>query len=225
MKQLKPDASGFFKSGTITASHVAAIKGHVSVLAAITKHFKNHSNLRDQSGCTPVYFSAQEGYLDCVKFMVEESKADPTIASADGMTALHAAAQGGSTEVLSNACCTLECIVTSINARIDLCVSLNQVLRYLTKKCGQEALTIPSYNGSTVLHFASSGGHESTVKYILEADKSGKLLHARDMESGTPAHDAAENGHLDVFKVLVSAGADINALDKTKTSPHQLATR
>ena len=103
LKQLKPDASDFFKSGTITASHVAAIKGYVSVLATITKHFKSHSNLRDQSGCTPVYFSAQEGHLDCVKFMVEESKADPTIASADGMTSLHAAAQGGSTEVLTSA--------------------------------------------------------------------------------------------------------------------------
>lgn len=99
MKQLKPDVSEFFKSGTITASHIAAIKGHVSVLAAITKHYKNHANLRDQSGCTPVYFSSQEGYLDCVKHMVEESKADPTVATADGMTSLHAAAQGGCTEV------------------------------------------------------------------------------------------------------------------------------
>ncbi|KAI6654787.1 Espin-like [Oopsacas minuta] len=197
IKQLKPDASDFFKSGTITASHIAAIRGYVSVIAAITKHYKHHSNLRDQSGCTPVYFSAQEGHYDCVKLMLEESKADPTIASADGMTSLHAAAQGGSTEVL----------------------------RYLTKKCGQEALTVPSYNGSTVLHFASSGGHEETVKYILGADKSAKLLHTRDVESGTPAHDAAENGHVNVLRMLVAAGADINAVDKTKVSPYQLATR
>ena len=63
------------------------------------------------------------------------------------------------------------------------------------------------------------------MRYILDADKSGKLLHTRDMESGIPAHDAAENGHLEVFRLLVSSGADINTLDKTKTSPYQLATR
>ena len=99
LKQLRPDASDFFKSGTVTPSHVAAIKGHLAVLTAISKNFKQHSNLRDQSGCTPVYFAAQEGFYDCVKYLVEETKADPTVASSDGMTALHAAAQGGHVEV------------------------------------------------------------------------------------------------------------------------------
>ena len=46
------------------------------------------------------YFAAQEGHFDCVTWLVEVAKADPTIASRDGMTPLHAAAQTGQFKIV-----------------------------------------------------------------------------------------------------------------------------
>ena len=42
-----------------------------------------------------VYYAAQEGHLDCVHCLVDQFKAEPLLASTDGMTPLHAAAQTG----------------------------------------------------------------------------------------------------------------------------------
>jgi len=63
--------------------------------------------------CVPVYFAAQEGHLDTVKYLVEVVKSDPTLASNDGMTPLHAAAQTGRLNLthwlVRSANCPMDC--------------------------------------------------------------------------------------------------------------------
>ncbi len=60
-----------------------------------------------------VYFAAQEGRLDCVHWLIEHGNADPWLASADGMTPLHAAAQTGRLNVthwlVRSANCPITC--------------------------------------------------------------------------------------------------------------------
>lgn len=46
-------------------------------------------------GTSPVYFAAQEGRLECLRYLIREAKADPLAKAGDGMTAVHAATQGG----------------------------------------------------------------------------------------------------------------------------------
>lgn len=54
----------------------------------------------------------------------------------------------------------------------------------------------------------------ATIKEMLDSDegKAKKLLHQVDIASGrTALHMASANGHVDVMRVLLEAGADINA--------------
>lgn len=61
----------------------------------------------------PVYYAAQEGHLDCVHWLVNQYKADPSIASNDGMTPLHAAAQTGRLNVTHWLVRSAGCPITS----------------------------------------------------------------------------------------------------------------
>lgn len=69
---------------------------------------------------------------------------------------------------------------------------------------------------------------------LLMAARSGNLYRVKqllsqghDPDAGntatTPLHEAVENGHLDIVKVLVKAGADINKTDRAGRTPFDVA--
>ncbi len=55
---------------------------------------------------------------------------------------------------------------------------------------------------------AAKKGDAPTVRKLLARDKS--VVRARDKDGSTPLHCAAWNGHVQVAKILLQAGADIN---------------
>jgi ankyrin repeat protein len=61
------------------------------------------------------------------------------------------------------------------------------------------------HNKETALHKASSGGHVSLVKLLIDK---GATVNVKDKHSGTPLHRACEQGHLDVVRTLLQHGAD-----------------
>ena len=72
---------------------------------------------------------------------------------------------------------------------------------------------------------ASFAGRADLVKSFLEKDKS--LVGARTYGGETPLHFAAQRDHVEVAKVLLANGANVNALDseQSKLTPlHRAAT-
>lgn len=56
------------------------------------------------------------------------------------------------------------------------------------------SLSSQDNEGATVLHFAASGGHHRILERLLQMGSKIK----RDYWGGTPLHDAAENGEIEV---------------------------
>ena len=77
---------------------------------------------------------------------------------------------------------------------------------------------------SSLLHYPSANGNLEIIQYLLEhltpsetagehattADKSApELVNHKNVSGNTPLHWAAMNGHLEIVKVLVGAGAEV----------------
>src|SRR5687767_12324387 len=61
---------------------------------------------------------------------------------------------------------------------------------------------------------AAKKGDAALVSMLLQRDPS--LKDARDKYGSTPLHCAAWKGHLDVVEVLLTAGADVNAVNQNE---------
>ena len=71
-------------------------------------------------------------------------------------------------------------------------------------------------DGWTALMHAARGGHQGTVKVLLEH---GANVHSENNEGGTALHVAAEYGRSEVVRLLLEAGADYEALDALGRTP------
>ena len=80
--------------------------------------------------------------------------------------------------------------------------------------CGQTPLHI--YTGGRSLDFLGEIKKENSVKLLSYAIKKGAEINVLDEYNFSPLHRAVETGNLDVVKVLVENGADVNISSQGK---------
>lgn len=77
-------------------------------------------------------------------------------------------------------------------------------------------------DGQTPLHIATIDGHTGIVDYILNENTSVRtvdLLAAQDISGATALHEAVRYGRVNVARLLLSHGANVNAADSIGKTP------
>lgn len=152
-------------------------------------------------GATPLYLACQEGHLHVVEYLVNDCGAGVNLRAHDGMTCLHAAAHMGHEAVV------VWLVSRDAQSQRYLCVFLffsHHFDRFsFTSKqatCTDVSLSCQDRDGATALHFAASRGHYCILERLLHMGS--EVI--KDYWGGTPLHEAAENGELEVDATFLS---------------------
>jgi ankyrin repeat protein len=156
--------------------------------------------------------AAMNGNREAVRALLKDG-ADVNTTQADGMTALHWAAQKGDVElakVLLYASANLKA-TTRIGGYTPLLIASRNgdaaMIETLTE-AGADA-NATTVNGTTPLMLASAAGKPAAVKALLAR---GASVNAREAVKGETALTfAAAFGRADVIRVLTAGGADVKA--------------
>ncbi|XP_077162715.1 histone-lysine N-methyltransferase EHMT1 isoform X6 [Paroedura picta] len=170
-----------------------------------------------------LYFSARQGELQKVLLMLVDG-IDPNfkMEHQNKRTPLHAAAESGHVDICH--------MLIQAGANIDNCsedqrtplmeASENnhlEAVKYLIKA---GALVDPKdAEGSTCLHLAAKKGHYDVVQYLLSNGQmdvncqQGSVLCSQDDGGWTPMIWATEYKHVELVKLLLAKGSDINIRD------------
>jgi ankyrin repeat protein len=210
-----------------TALHQAVGRGHVEFVRLLLSHSKAALNVRGQGGMTPLLLALSQGHAEVVKYLLEAG-ADATLADEAGNTALHQAAGGGHAEtvrlLLSHSKAGLN--VRGEGGMTSLLLALSQghaeAVKYLLE-AGADA-TLADEAGNAALHQAAGGGQAGIVRLLLSRSKA--ELNVRGQDGGTPLLLALSQGHAEVAKYLLEAGADATLADEVGNAAlHQAAGR
>lgn len=167
-------------------------------------------NAKDSKRETPLYYAAEKGYTEVVKFLVR-AKANITYYSID------IAKKKGFSEIVNILCDQGE---------------KNDKLYYAAKQGNlsgvEEAIKSGAYInssrilGATSLHTASMEGHYKVVEFLL---KNGAEINVINQFGCTPLLNAAYDGNSELVKLFLEHSADLSIADKDGDTPLFVAFR
>lgn len=195
-------------------------EGYTTLLAAVYGGnldvveylIKNGACIEEKTNydCTPLHIAAEEGHFDVFKYLVGKG-ADSTAKHDQSSTLLHCAVGGQNLKIVAN----LVENKANINAKLDngatplhLAAGSDsfEVFKYLVEN-GANPNAVDN-NNATVLHWAAVGKNPAMVQYLVETMKAD--IKAVNIHNDTPLHIAAQSGSLEIFRYLLSKGADKN---------------
>lgn len=197
-----------------TLLHAASLYGLTSLVRVILEEPSGDTwiiNKKDLLGRSPIFYAAEEGHIDVVKFLLDFDNVDPDSMDCDDTTPLSAAAENGHINVL-------ELLVqderVDLNSKDDFGITPlsraaesghENVVRFLTQCIGIDTHLKDEYEMS-VLSRAAKGGHENVVKVLLERIPVDLTVHDK-----MALALAARGGHYNIAKLLLeSSDVDIN---------------
>jgi len=160
----------------LTGLHLAAIRGHATVLALFLAHqsFSGIIAARDSSGRTALQFAADFGHAEIVSMLLRNTVSSVLLLDINGYSALHFAARSGHDGIVA------------------------ELLAH-----SPELLDIKSFiNGTSAVHLAAQSGHDHIVARFLALSPA--LVGTITDDGYTLLHFAAEHGHDQIVERLLS---------------------
>lgn len=167
-------------------------------------------NAKSASGKTILHLASQKGYLEIVKYLVDEKSVDLNVQDKFGSTCLHIASKCGHLEIVRY-------LVDKEGVDLNLqdikgltCLHMASergylgIVKCLVNKEGMD-LNVQDLFGYTCLHFASERGHLEIVTYLTEnlAD-----VKAKTSSGSTSPNLAAVKGQWKILKYFFEAIGD-----------------
>ncbi|XP_067653208.1 putative ankyrin repeat protein RF_0381 [Haliotis asinina] len=191
------------------ALHLACMRGDEEIVKHVLKLHSLNINCRGSKGRTPLLLAAEYDSYNVFELLLE-SGADPSAVNRNGDNILHVACKGDREEIVKH---VLKLHTLDINCRGDkgktpLLVSAEcstyGVFKLLLE--GGANLLAVDNDGNSILHFASMGEDEETVKHILKLHVVD--INCRGSKGMTPLLLAARQSTFSVCELLLDSGAD-----------------
>ena len=207
-----------------SALFFAAQAGHLSVVQELLKNGASVDySSNSKEAATSLFIASQCGYVDIVRELVS-FRSSLNAPLQDGATPLFVACQGGHTEIVS---CLLKSGASVNKCRKDMTSPL-----WIASQMGHSNVvnlllyagaTIDQCreDGSTPLFKASHKGHGRVVETLLNHHIKPELGLLKNGQSAL--HGACLFGHLNIVKLLVDAGAQVNIRNQDGYLPSDLA--
>lgn len=207
-----------------TLLYTAASQGDKDMVERLSRRVAN-INQQDRDGLTPLHIAASNGHKDAAQTLLWAG-AKATIEDIYGWTPLHCAASKDHATVVGE--------LLKNGAKVSQKDHLGRTALHIASYKGFSATvkelleaTYPHANeqdeeGFTPLHAAVLGGQETIVQLLInKADVQLDITDKKDAK--TALHLACYEGYIDIARALITAGADVNKLDKYGQTPLAVA--
>ena len=207
-----------------SALHIALICGHRnSSLFLIEAGATVNRPRRYDSGEAPVHIAARLGDSIIMAAVLSRGVGRPDVQSSDGTTPLHIAARerhAGCVDLLCMAAVHRETVNTVDKSRLTplhgaVNSSALDVVRILLRH-GANPNAVDR-DGLAPLHYAAAAAHPPVFSHSAVVDlliAHGANVSIRDNQCRTPLHLAAAVGNAALVRLLLLAGADIDAVER-----------
>ncbi|CAF4864998.1 unnamed protein product [Rotaria sp. Silwood1] len=200
----------------------------------ITQHIDEQYYVQRQ---TLLHCASKKGYIDLVRWLVNERKANLDIVDINLNSALHLAAYGGhksvvefllnqgSNPLLLNKWCmtaeqegmihgsTIRDLFQSMRKRDMFEMAAKGIDWWFEYYFGDKSPDTTNGNGINLLYVACRNGQTSVAQWLLEKGANVNIKLLKESES-TPLHGAVYHGHVSTVELLLNYGADVNIKNK-----------